>query len=83
MAGGDLRLNNRKLKVKHYQKIFLILLRLTLLLNMGNKLYVTSYSDFKIMHPDNTVMSSEDFSCGYESGSRGCKAAKHLQKERK
>jgi large subunit ribosomal protein L25 len=51
-------LNNRKLKVKHYQQIFLILLRLTLPLNMGNKLYVTQVPtpDFKIMHPDNTVI---------------------------
>jgi hypothetical protein len=30
MAGGDLRLNNRKLKVKALPKIFLILLKLIL-----------------------------------------------------
>jgi large subunit ribosomal protein L25 len=58
MAGGDLRLNNRKLKVKSFTKIFLILLTDITPLNMGNKLYVTKVPtpDFKIMHPDNTVI---------------------------
>jgi large subunit ribosomal protein L25 len=79
MAGGDLRLNNRKLKVKALPKIFLVEADITPL-NMGNKLYVTQVPtpDFKIMHPDNTVICQEDFSCSYESSSRSSKSSKHL-----
>jgi large subunit ribosomal protein L25 len=57
MAGGDLRLNNRKLS-KSFAKNLLILLKQTLLHDMGNKLYVTKVPtpNFKIMHPDNTVI---------------------------
>jgi hypothetical protein len=49
---------------------------------MGNKLYVTSsYPDFKIMHPDNTVICQVKISRAM-SGSRGCKSAKAPAKER-
>jgi large subunit ribosomal protein L25 len=84
MAGGDLRLNNRKLKVKPYLKIFLILLKLILHHYMGNKLYVTQVPtpDFKIMHPDNSNLSSEDFSCSYESSSRSSKSSKSTCKRK-
>jgi large subunit ribosomal protein L25 len=58
MAGGDLRLNNRKLKVKALPQNLPDLLTDITPLNMGNKLYVTQVPtpDFKIMHPDNTVI---------------------------
>jgi large subunit ribosomal protein L25 len=81
MAGGDLRLNNRKLKVKHYHKIFLILLRLTLLhlTWVTNYTLLSSYSDFKIMHPDNTVICQVKISRAAMKRLKGCKAAKHLK----
>jgi large subunit ribosomal protein L25 len=52
---------------------------------MGNKLYVTQVPtpDFKIMHPDNTVIWSEDFSCSYETAQEAAKAAKAPVKEKK
>jgi large subunit ribosomal protein L25 len=57
MAGGDLRLNNRKLKVKLYQNLPDFVEADITPLNMGNKLYVTKVNpNFKIMHPDNTVV---------------------------
>jgi hypothetical protein len=46
MAGGDLRLNNRKLKVKPYLKIFLILLKLIL----RHLTWVTNYMLLKFLH---------------------------------
>jgi large subunit ribosomal protein L25 len=61
MAGGDLRLNNRKLKVKALPQNLLILLRLILRHNMGNKLYVTQVlHELQIMH-QKQCLSSEDF----------------------
>jgi large subunit ribosomal protein L25 len=75
MAGGDLRLNNRKLKVKALPQIFLIFVDYTL--NMGNKLYVTQVPtpDFKIMHPDNTVI------CQVKISRAAMKAAQKQQKQ--
>jgi large subunit ribosomal protein L25 len=84
MAGGDLRLNNRKLKVKALPKIFLILLKLTLL----HLTWVTNYMllkflpDFKIMHPDNTVICQVKILCAaMKAAQEAAKLQKHLQKE--
>jgi large subunit ribosomal protein L25 len=41
MAGGDLRLNNRKLKVKAYLKNLPDFVEADILRHLGNKLYVT------------------------------------------
>ena len=59
MAGGDLRLNNRKLKVRALPKNLPDFVTADITpLEMGNKLYVTKLEtkDFKFMHPDNTVV---------------------------
>jgi large subunit ribosomal protein L25 len=79
MAGGDLRLNNRKLKVKALPKnlpdfVELILHHLTW---VTNYMLLKFHTDFKIMQ-QHSNLSSEDFSCSYESSSRAAKAAKHL-----
>jgi large subunit ribosomal protein L25 len=85
MAGGDLRLNNRKLKVKALPKIFLILLKLTLL----HLTWVTNYTllvptpDFKIMHPDNTVICQVKISCAMKAAQEAAKLQKHLQRKEK
>jgi large subunit ribosomal protein L25 len=58
MAGGDLRLNNRKLKVKALPQNLPDFVEADITpLNMGNKLYVTQVPtpDFKIMHPDTVI----------------------------
>jgi large subunit ribosomal protein L25 len=62
--GGDLRLNNRKLKVKALPKKSSDFVEADITpLNMGNKLYVTQVPpDFKIMQ-QHSNLSSEDFSC--------------------
>ena len=59
MAGGDLRMNNRKLKVRALPQNLPDFVEADITpLDMGNKLYVTKVpaENFKIMHPDNTVI---------------------------
>ncbi len=59
MAGGVLRLVNRKLKVKALPANLPDYITADISsLNMGNKLYVTALATetYKIMHPDNTVV---------------------------
>lgn len=59
LAGGVLRLNTRKLKVKALPKNLPDFVEADITpLEMGNKLYVTKLvSDkYKLMHPDNTVV---------------------------
>ena len=59
MAGGDLRLNNRKLKVRALPKNLPDFVEANISeLQMGNKLYVTKLAadNFKLMHQDNTVV---------------------------
>ena len=59
MAGGVLRLNQRRLKVKALPKNLPDFVEADITpLQMGNKLYVTKIStdNFKLMHPDNTVV---------------------------
>lgn len=59
MAGGVLRLNQRRLKVKALPKNLPDFVEADITpLQMGNKLYVTKIAtdNFKLMHPDNTVV---------------------------
>ena len=59
MAGGVLRLNQRRLKVKALPKHLPDFVEANISpLEMGNKLYVTKIAtdNFKLMHPDNTVV---------------------------
>ncbi|WP_046743989.1 50S ribosomal protein L25/general stress protein Ctc [Kordia zhangzhouensis] len=59
MAGGVLRLNKRKLKVKALPKHLPDYINADISeLQIGNKLYVTSLANenYKLLHPDNTVV---------------------------
>lgn len=59
MAGGVLRLNQRKLKVRALPANLPDFVEADITeLEMGNKLYVTSLptDNFKLLHPDNTVV---------------------------
>lgn len=59
LLGGDLRLNLRRVKVKALPKNLPDFVEANISeLEMGNKLYVTKMeaNNFKIMHPDNTVI---------------------------
>ncbi|RXR35349.1 50S ribosomal protein L25/general stress protein Ctc [Flavobacterium piscinae] len=59
LAGGVLRLNQRRLKVKALPKNLPDFVEANISgLEMGNKLYVTKIetNNFKLMHPDNTVV---------------------------
>lgn len=59
MAGGVLRLAQRRLKVKALPKNLPDFVEADITpLEMGNKLYITKLDakDFKFMHPDNTVV---------------------------
>ena len=59
LLGGDLRLNQRRLKVKALPKNLPDFVEANISqLEMGNKLYVTKIetNNFKLMHPDNTVV---------------------------
>ena len=59
LLGGDLRLNQRRLKVKALPKNLPDFIEANISeLQMGNKLYVTKVetNNFKLMHPDNTVI---------------------------
>ncbi len=59
LLGGVLRLNQRRLKVKALPKNLPDFIEASISeLEMGNKLYVTKLptNNFKLMHPDNTVV---------------------------
>jgi large subunit ribosomal protein L25 len=59
LLGGDLRLNTRRLKVKALPKNLPDFIEANISeLQMGNKLYVTKLvaDNFKLLHPDNTVV---------------------------
>ena len=59
LLGGVLNLNQRRLKVKALPKNLPDFVEANISeLNMGNKLYVTKLptANFKLMHPDNTVV---------------------------
>jgi large subunit ribosomal protein L25 len=87
MAGGDLRLNNRKLKVKALPKNLPDFVEADITpLDMGNKLYVTKVPtpSFKIMHPDNTVICQVKISrAAMKAAQEAANAAKAPAKKKK
>ena len=87
MAGGDLRMNNRKLKVKALPKNLPDFVEADITpLEMGNKLYVTKLvSDkYKLMHPDNTVVCQVRISrAAMKAAQEAAKAAKAPAKGKK
>ena len=80
MAGGDLRLNTRRLKVKALPKNLPDFIDADISpLEMGNKLYVTKLvSDkYKLLHPDNTVVAQVRISrAAMKAAQEAAKAAK-------
>ena len=87
MAGGDLRLNTRKLKVKALPKNLPDFIEADITpLDMGNELYVTKVAspDYKIMHPDNTVICQVKISrAAMKAAQEAAKAAKAPVKGKK
>ncbi|MDG3582475.1 50S ribosomal protein L25/general stress protein Ctc [Galbibacter pacificus] len=80
IAGGVLRINQRKLKVKALPANLPDYIDADVSgLEIGNKLYVTSLvsEDYKIMHPDNTVV------CQVRVSRAAMKAAQDAAKEEK
>ena len=80
MAGGVLRLNQRKLKVKALPSNLPDFIEADITpLQMGNKLYVTKIptGDFKLLHPDNTVVCQVRISrAAMKAAQEAAKAAK-------
>ena len=86
MAGGDLRITNRKLKVKALPANLpdYVVADITPL-EMGNKLYITKVpsENFKNHAPgQHSNLSGEDVSCGYESSSGSSKSSKSTSKRK-
>lgn len=80
MSGGTLRLNQRRLKVKALPKNLPDFVEADITeLDMGNKLYVTKLpvDNFKLMHPDNTVV------CQVKISRAAMKAAQEAAKAEK
>jgi large subunit ribosomal protein L25 len=86
MGGGVLRLNQRRLKVKALPKNLPDFIEADITpLQMGNKLYVTKVStgDFKLMHPDNTVVCQVRISrAAMKAAQEAAKAAKDTGKKK-
>ncbi len=80
MAGGVLRLNQRKLKVKALPADLPDFIEADITpLQMGNKLYVTKIAteNFKLLHPDNTVVCQVRISrAAMKAAQEAAKAAK-------
>ncbi len=80
LGGGVLRLNTRKLKVKALPKNLPDFVEADITeLEMGNKLYVTKLADdnFKLLHPDNTVVAQVRISrAAMKAAQEAAKAAK-------
>jgi large subunit ribosomal protein L25 len=80
LLGGDLRLNQRRLKVKALPKNLPDFVEANISeLQMGNKLYVTKLAtdNFKLMHPDNTVVCQVKISrAAMKAAQEAAKAAK-------
>jgi large subunit ribosomal protein L25 len=87
LLGGDLRLNTRKLKVKALPKNLPDFIDADITpLEMGNKLYVTKVAspNYKIMHPDNTVICQVKISrAAMKAAQEAAKAAKAPAKGKK
>lgn len=80
LLGGVLRLNTRKLKVKALPKNLPDFVEANISkLEMGNKLYVTKLvtENFKLLHPDNTVVAQVRISrAAMKAAQEAAKAAK-------
>ncbi|MFM9826390.1 50S ribosomal protein L25/general stress protein Ctc [Flavobacterium sp.] len=80
LLGGDLRLNLRRLKVKALPKNLPDFIEANISeLEMGNKLYVTKVetNNFKLIHPDNTVICQVKISrAAMKAAQEAAKAAK-------
>jgi large subunit ribosomal protein L25 len=78
--GGDLRLNQRRLKVRALPKNLPDYIEANISeLQMGNKLYVTKVEtkNFKLIHPDNTVICQVKISrAAMKAAQEAAKAAK-------
>lgn len=87
LLGGDLRLNLRRLKVKALPKNLPDFVEANISeLQMGNKLYVTKLEakNFKLMHPDNTVIAQVKISrAAMKAAQEAAKAAKAPAKGKK
>lgn len=87
MAGGVLRLNQRKLKVKALPANLPDFVEADITeLEMGNKLYVTKLGadNYKLMHPDNTVVAQVRISrAAMKAAQEAAKAAKAPAKGKK
>lgn len=80
LLGGVLRLNQRRLKVKALPKNLPDFVEANISeLEMGNKLYVTKLTtdNFKLLHPDNTVVAQVKISrAAMKAAQEAAKAAK-------
>ena len=80
LLGGDLRLNQRRLKVRALPKNLPDYIEANISeLQMGNKLYVTKVEtkNFKLIHPDNTVVCQVRISrAAMKAAQEAAKAAK-------
>lgn len=80
LLGGDLRLNQRRLKVRALPKNLPDFIEANISeLQMGNKLYVTKVEtkNFKLIHPDNTVICQVKISrAAMKAAQEAAKAAK-------
>ena len=87
MAGGVLRLNQRKLKVRALPTNLPDFVEADITnLEMGNKLYVTSLptDNFKLLHPDNTVVAQVRISrAAMKAAQEAAKAEKGAAKGKK
>jgi large subunit ribosomal protein L25 len=86
LLGGVLRLNQRRLKVKALPKNLPDFVEANISeLQMGNKLYVTKLetNNFKLMHPDNTVVCQVRISrAAMKSAQEAAKAEKGAKKKK-
>jgi large subunit ribosomal protein L25 len=80
LLGGELRLNQRRMKVKALPKNLPDFVEANISeLQMGNKLYVTKLAtnNFKLIHPDNTVVCQVKISrAAMKAAQEAAKAAK-------
>lgn len=87
LAGGTLRLNQRRLKVKALPKNLPDFIEADVTeLEMGNKLYVTKLTlgDYKLMHPNNTVVAQVKISrAAMKAAQEAAKAEKTAKKGKK
>ena len=86
LLGGVLRLNQRRLKVKALPKHLPDFVEANITeLQMGNKLYVTKIetNNFKLMHPDNTVVCQVRISrAAMKAAQEAAKAEKGAKKKK-